>query len=42
MASDVAVISAFFRGRYTSTDVAIKWPLVRTLRLVAEDKEAEI
>ena len=40
MAPDVAVISASFRGRYMSTNVAIKWPLAR--RLIVEGEEAEM
>jgi hypothetical protein len=42
MASDVAVISSLFRGRYMSTNVAIKWPLARSLNLTVDDDEAHM
>ena len=42
MASDVAVISSLFRGRYMSTNVAIKWPLARSLNLRVGHKRAHL
>jgi len=40
MAYDVAVISSLFRGCYMSTNVAIKWPLARSLKLAVGHKRA--
>ena len=42
MASDVAAITALFPGRYTSTNVAIKFPLARSLKISMEEGYARL
>jgi hypothetical protein len=42
MASDVAAIAALFPGRYTSTNVAIKCPLARSLKISIQEDYAHL
>jgi hypothetical protein len=42
VATDVAAVAALFRGRYTSADVAIKWPLARCLEFSMEAGHARM